>query len=114
MEEWKDVVGYEGILQVSSLGSVRTLDRSVPTIGANQSGTYNVTFIVKGKVLSQRKKSNGYLEIAIRTIKSRKWFLVHRLVAQAFIDNPHGYNQVNHKDGNKENNSVENLEWCTA
>ena len=71
-----------------------------------------------GKVLSQRKASNGYLRVNLRkgNIKYEKPHVasVHRLVAEAFLERISGKNYVNHKDLNKENNNVENLEWCTA
>ncbi len=71
-----------------------------------------------GKVLSQRKASNGYLRVNLRKgdIKYEKPHVasVHRLVAEAFLERIPGKDYVNHKDLNKENNNVKNLEWCTA
>lgn len=104
-EVWKDIAGYEGYYQVSNLGKVRSLDREV------EYPTYTRYFY--GKVLKPHKKRNGYLELTLRQQKKHTQALVHRLVAIAFIPNPNNLPCVNHKDENKENNCVENLEWCT-
>ena len=106
MEIWKDVVGFEGYYQVSNLGRVRSLDRVVPdSRGATKS--------LKGRVKLQRVDKYGYpgvrLNINCRHIHST----VHRLVAKAFIPNPENCEAIIHKDEDKTNNHVENLEWCT-
>lgn len=100
-EIWKDVVGFEGLYQVSNLGRIKSLSKNV--------GFY----FRKEKILSNCYQNNGYLVVNLskKTEVSRK--SIHRLVAQAFIPNPERKAQVNHKDGNKQNNCVSNLEWCT-
>jgi hypothetical protein len=106
-EIWVPVNEYEDILQVSNFGNVRTLTRDIPVNGGVR--------VEKGRDCSKRLKKNGYLQIAVRLgDRKRKWFLVHRLVAKAFIPNPLNLPQVNHKDGNKQNNELSNLEWCTS
>lgn len=97
-EIWKDVVGYEGRYQVSSLGNVRSLKFK------NQ----NIT-----KTLAQKLSNKGYKVVQFSDKKRNKPALVHRLVAAAFIDNPNNYPIVNHKDENPQNNRVDNLEWCS-
>ncbi len=104
-EIWKDIAGYEGYYQVRNLGNIKSLDRDV------EYPTFTRHFY--GKVLKPHKKSNGYLELTLRRQKKHSQALVHRLVAIAFIPNPDNLPCVNHKDENKENNCVENLEWCT-
>lgn len=101
-EEWRDIKGYEGLYQVSNLGRVKSLKRIVRA-GKNKQR------IVNGKILSPWKTSHGYLSVSLG--RNNK-FAVHRLVAIAFIENPHNYPDVNHKDENKTNNILENLEWC--
>lgn len=113
MEIWKSVENYEGILEVSNFGNVRTLTRIVKTNVVNQSGyCCTVEKTIKGKLCSLRQKK-GYLQIAVRTPGKRHWLLVHRLVAKAFLSEIKDKPKINHKDGNKENNHVDNLEWCT-
>ena len=102
-EIWKDIIGYEGLYQVSSLGRVRSLDRY------DERNCFR-----KGKVLSPGIKPDGYLVVVLSCNGKHKTIKVHRLVAQAFIPNPDGLPQVNHKNEDKSNNRVENLEWCDA
>lgn len=106
-EEWRPIEGYEGLYEVSNTGRVRSLDMYVK-IGY---GSYRLH---KGKVLSPGKNKDGYLLINLHCNEKNKKCLVHRLVAQAFIPNPDNLPQVNHKDEDKLNNRVENLEWCDA
>ena len=102
MEEiWKDVVGHEGLCQVSNLGRVRTLPYEYPWRGTIRTN--------KGKILKPYSVRNNYKQVDIR----HRAFYVHRLVAEAFIPNPNHYRFVNHKDENPCNNAADNLEWCT-
>lgn len=102
MEEeiWKDIPGYEGVYQASNLGRIRGVDRI--DVGGRK---------WKGKVLSQCV-CRGYKKVGLNYARINKQCAVHRLVALAFIPNPNGYEQINHKDENPANNMVENLEWC--
>lgn len=97
MEIWRDILGYEGLYQVSNEGRVRSLN-------------YNKTKQIK--IIKPFISRCGYLIVLFSMNGKRKHFQVHRLVAEAFIPNPNNYPQVNHKDENPENNRVENLEWC--
>lgn len=111
IEIWKDIDGYEGIYQVSNIGRVKSLDRIKPH------NTAKCGYIeIKGKMLKPMETYKGYLCVDLRDgFKNvRKTIPIHRLVAFAFINNPkpEEYNQVNHIDGNKKNNKIENLEWC--
>ena len=96
-EIYKDIEGYEGLYQVSNLGNVKSLN-------------YHNT--KKEKILKPAIR-NWYLKVDLCKNNKKKTYFVHRLVAQAFIENPNNYSFVNHKDECKTNNVVENLEWCT-
>ena len=94
-EEWRDVLGFEELYQVSNLGNVRTVKRGEAT------------------VMSQKEHWNGYLSVHLRNKGVERRASVHRLVAEAFIPNPDGLRDVNHKNGIKTDNRVENLEWLS-
>lgn len=107
-EIWKDIPGFENIYQVSNIGNVKTLDKYV-----NSSIKNNNKVKRKTKILKQYNK-NGYLQVSLSKENKRYYFGVHRLVAMAFLPNTNNLPQVNHKDENKLNNKVDNLEWCSA
>ena len=94
-EIWKDVVGYEGLYQVSNLGRVKS--------------------IRKDKIMSTPLNAkDGYLRVNLKKNGTQKQTLVHRLVEESFVENKNGFTQVNHIDEDKTNNCETNLEWCTA
>lgn len=103
---WKPVVGYEGRYEVSNEGVIRSLDVAVRCRGTG-------IRVHKGKLLPCRANNRGYLTVNLTKDNITKSFLVHRAVAEAFIPNFFALPQVNHKDGNKGNNDVSNLEWVT-
>lgn len=105
-EVWKDVSGYEGIFMVSSLGRVKSLSRDV----YKKNG---MKMRIKEKILKQQETNDGYLRIRLVMDSKGKNFLVHRLVAESFLDKEEHHTDVNHIDENKKNNCVENLEWKT-
>lgn len=108
-EIWKDIEGYEGLYQVSNYGKVKRLKRKIK----NQ---YIFKYEkITNNILKGHKIQKGYIQVRlINQNGESKSFLIHRLVAQAFIPNPNNYPQINHKDENKENNKVDNLEWCNC
>lgn len=93
MEEWRDIEGYDGKYQVSNYGRVRSLK-------------YHSV-----RILRQGVKERGYHFVILCSNSIKKNFHVHRLVAEEFIPNPNGYTTVHHKDHDRGNNVVENLEW---
>lgn len=104
MEIWKDIKGYEGLYQISNYGEVRSLDRTVVYCNGKKAR-------YKSKI---RKASNSdYRLIALSKKGNVKVYKISRLVALHFIPKIKGKNIVNHKDGNKYNDYVNNLEWCT-
>lgn len=103
-EIWKDIEGYEGLYQISSIGRIKALSKKV-----GRGRQYQVA----EKILKPQITPNGYLRLHLNKDGKRKYYSVHRLVAIAFIHNPNNYPQINHKDENKTNNNVINLEWCT-
>lgn len=106
IEEWRDIEGYEGLYQISNLGRVKSLSR----IAIDRRG---IPHYVNERILKQAFDKNGYCLVGLHINGKIKSGKVHRLVASAFIDNPHNLPDVNHKDENKSNNNVDNLEWCT-
>ena len=95
IEQWKPVKGFEGLYEISNLGRVKSLKYG------------------KERIMKPGKNGNGYFQVALRRDGKEKRLLVHRLVAEAFIPNPEGFNQINHKDEVKINNCVENIEWAS-
>lgn len=98
MEKWKEINGYEGLYMISNYGNVKSLNYK-------NHGTE--------KILTPKKNNKGYFGVELFSNGIGKYFLVHRLVASAFVDNKENLPVVNHIDENKLNNNSENLEWCT-
>lgn len=107
-EIWKPIEGYAYYL-ISNLGRVKSVERTHTT--NNRWG--KIDRVVKERILKQTKVSGGYLRVVLCKNGICKTFLVHRLVAQAFIPNPNNLPEINHRDENKQNNCIDNLEWCT-
>lgn len=98
-EKFLEIRGYEGLYQISNYGRVKSLGNGK----SNRS---------KMQILKPGKDRGGYLHVVLCKDRKPKGFLVHRLVAEHFIPNPSNLPEINHKDENKENNCVDNLEWC--
>lgn len=106
IETWKDIAGYENY-EVSNLGRIR-----------KKSSTHNYkcgnSYTTKEIIIKQFKNEKGYLLVRFTKNGKKKKFRVHRLVAEAFIPNTNNLPQINHKDEDKANNHIDNLEWCDA
>ena len=103
MEIWKDVVGYEGFYQVSNLGNVKRVG-SFRGVNKAYLQNYYLTPVDNGK---------GYLRIKLTINNKSKRIMLHRIIAEAFLPNPNNYPVINHINGNKKDNQITNLEWCT-
>lgn len=110
VEEWRPVKGFDGLYEVSNHARVRSLDRISRSKHRNGK---SFTRKVKGHIITQRVNKNGYLTVRLSKDGERKKYLVHRLVAIAFVPNPYELPFVNHKDDTPKNNMPDNLEWCT-
>lgn len=95
--EWKRIKGFEWRYSISEYGQIASIRRSLGK-----------------RLMKPRKKKNGYLEIKLSDSGKRHFFLIHRLVGLHFVPNPNNLPEINHKDGNKENNHYSNLEWVTS
>lgn len=105
-ELWRDIPGYEGLYQVSNAGRVKSLARLSAPFNGN-------VYTVRERVLKPWMQNAGYLVVGLNSKARRKEHLVHRLVASAFISNPERLPIVNHINGVKTDNRVDNLEWCS-
>ena len=107
VEIWKDYKDYEGLYQASNIGRMRSLDRWV----SSKNGSMR---FIKGRILKLFNNNQGYLHVVLSKNNKVKAYLVHRIIAETFLPNTDNLPCVNHKDEDKTNNSVENLEWCDA
>lgn len=105
MEVWKDIPGFDGVYQASTLGNIRRVGGYV--YGDNGKRYY------PGHVMALATDKDGYKTVGLMKDKKYKTYKVHRLVAMTFIPNPNNYPQINHKDERKDSNNVFNLEWCS-
>lgn len=106
VEEWKDILGYEGIYQVSNLGNIKSLYRTKLMYNGRIAPVYE-------KILGTTKTQGRYKSVTLCKDNTRRTVTVHRLVACAFLYNDTSTDVINHKDGNTLNNNVTNLEYCT-
>ena len=93
-EIWKDIKNYEGLYKASNFGKIKS--------------------IKKGILLKPFTNTRGYLQVDLYKCGKHKHFLVHRIIAETFLENKNNLEEVNHKDENKLNNNINNLEWCTS
>lgn len=105
-EIWKPIKDFEGIYLISSYGNIKSIPRLIPTFYGFRK--------TKVRILKTRLDKDGYVLVNLSKDKSQNTYKVHRLVAAAFIENKDIKPEVNHKDKNKSNNKIDNLEWVTA
>lgn len=105
-EKWKDIPSYEGHYQVSNLGRIKSLEKVIINVNG-------IKHKRKSRILKPYKDSKGYLCVDLRLDNKRFNARVHRMVGICFIKNPNKYPQINHINGIKTDNNVQNLEWCT-
>ena len=109
-EIWVDIQGYEGKYQVSNFGNVRSADRLYKQANSKVD---EYKHFYKRKILTPFYNKWGYKRVGLSKNGKVKFYTIHKLVAEAFLKNNNNYPCVNHIDGNKENNNVNNLEWCS-
>lgn len=105
-EIWRDVAGFEGYYMISNLGRIKSLTRKI----TEKTGKVN---ILKSRIIRQCVNDQGYWRFTANKDGKRKGLLQHRLIATAFIPNPENKPFINHKNGIRSDNRIENLEWCT-
>ena len=110
IEVWKQVIGYEGQYEVSNMGRLRYVPKTVMVFRKDTSRSHAVS--IKGKTSNGAANSKGYVYVKLQRDRKRQSVKMHRLVALHFIPNPNNLPQVNHIDGDKKNNKAVNLEWC--
>ena len=106
-EEWRDIKDTDGLYQVSNFGRVKALSKYMK----HPTGSYS---LLPERILKGTIKNGGYIVVNIKKNGLQKDYLIHRLVAEAFIPNPNNYPVINHKNEKKSDNYFENLEWCTV
>lgn len=109
MEKWLPINGFEKFYQISNLGRVKSLKRKVNRIRKGKI----TKLTINEKILKNKRLGTGYLCVSLSKNNVKIYMSIHRLVAIHFISNPNNYKEVNHKNGIKIDNVVENLEWCT-
>lgn len=108
MEIWKKIKNYETNYEISNFGNVRSITRNVERINPHGDKSF---YIYKSKILKSFITNKGYLRLGLYINDIKKNHQIHRLVADAFIDNKYNKEQVNHKNGIKTDNNIDNLEW---
>lgn len=112
-EIWKDIPGYEGYYQISTFGNVKSIDRTVKQVCGKNPSKYQYNHY-KSVLLKPFYRKDGYIEVSLCKNKKYKKYLIHRLMGITFLENKYNYPEINHKDENKQNNNLSNLEWCTS
>lgn len=105
-EEWRDIPGYENIYRASTHGRIKSYGRYIGCVGGNKR-------FLKGRIIRPGKNKYGYLQAVLYKNTKKKDIRVNRIILEVFFRPPKEGEECNHKDGNKQNNHIENLEWCT-